>query len=97
MKEHPLARVGRLITGVADDDLSSMAAEALTRLVRIDLDPASFYPGACAGMSVQLRRTSDGETYECAVARSFAGSLYHSLTNAEDPYGLSVEPASHAR
>lgn len=79
-----------------------MAAEALTRLVRIDLDPASFYPGACAatelhGMSVQLRRTSDGETYECAVARSFAGSLYHSLTNAEDPYGLSVEPASHAR
>jgi sarcosine oxidase subunit gamma len=79
-----------------------MAAEALTRLVRIDLDPASFYPGACAatelhGMSVQLRRTSDGETYECAVSRSFAGSLYHSLTNAEDPYGLSVEPASHAR
>lgn len=79
-----------------------MAAAALTRLVRLNLDPAAFPPGACAatelhGTSVQLRRMSDGDAYECAVSRSFGGSLYHALTNAADPFGLSVEVASHAR
>jgi len=71
------------------------AVEALTKLVRIDLDPASFPPGASAGtelhgMTVQLRRTTDGEAYECAVSRSFASSLYHALTSAADPYGVWV-------
>lgn len=79
-----------------------MAAEALSKLVRIDLDPTAFPPGGCAatelhGMSVQLRRMSDGDAYQCAVSRSFASSLYHALTHAADPYGLSVEAVSHAR
>lgn len=72
------------------------AREALTRLVRVDLDPEFFSPGACAttelhGMAVQLRRTLDGDAYECAVARSFAGSLFHALTRAAEPLGLRVE------
>jgi methylglutamate dehydrogenase subunit D len=72
--------------------------DALAKLVRLDLDPASFPPGAVAGtelhgMSVQLRRTRDGEAYECAVARSFASSLFHALTSAADPYGVWVDMA----
>ena len=74
------------------------AVDALAKLVRIDLDPESFPPGAVAstelhGMSVQLRLTTDGEAYECAVARSFAASLYHALTHAADPYGIWVDLA----
>ncbi|MHB8886937.1 MAG: sarcosine oxidase subunit gamma [Methylovirgula sp.] len=73
-----------------------MAAEALIRLARLDLDPTAFADGACAttelhGMSVQLRRTCDGAAYECAVSRSFGSSLFHALAQAADPYGLSVE------
>ena len=72
------------------------AVQALAKLVRLDLDPASFPPGAVAntelhGMSVQLRRTSDGEAFECAVSRSFASSLFHALTSAADPYGVWVD------
>ena len=74
------------------------AVDALAKLVRIDLDAASFPPGAVAstelhGMSVQLRLTTDGEAYECAVSRSFAASLYHALTHAADPYGIWVDLA----
>ena len=72
------------------------AREALNKLVRIDLDPASFPAGAAAGtelhgMTVQLRRTTDGEAYECAVSRSFASSLYHALASAADPFGVWVD------
>ena len=74
------------------------AVDALAKLVRIDLDPDSFPPGAVAGaelhgMSVQMRRTTDGEAYECAVARSFASSLFDAMTNAADPYGVWVDLA----
>ncbi len=73
--------------------------DALAKLVRIDLDAASFAPGASAGtelhgMTVQLRRMIGGEAYECAVSRSFAGSLYHALIGAADPYGLSIDLAA---
>ncbi len=80
--------------------LSGPQAEAtLNKLVRIDLDLASFPAGAAAatelhGMTVQLRRTTDGEAFECAVSRSFAGSLYHALASAADPYGVWVDFAS---
>ena len=62
----------------------------------IDLDPASFPPGASGstelhGVTVQLRRARDGGAYECAAPRSFAGSLYHALTRAAEAYGLKVE------
>jgi sarcosine oxidase subunit gamma len=70
--------------------------ETLAKLVRIDLDPASFPPGASGstelhGVTVQLRRARDGGAYECAAPRSFAGSLYHALTRAAEAYGLKVE------
>ncbi len=76
-----------------------MAVETLMKHARVDLDPAVFSPGACVttelhGMTVQLRRTCEGEAYECAVSRSFGGSLFHALTCAADPYGLLVQPAS---
>ncbi|WP_180982528.1 sarcosine oxidase subunit gamma [Methylocella silvestris] len=72
--------------------------EALAKLAPIDLGEQGFAPGACAmtqihGMSVQLRRRLDGGFYECAVPRSFAGSLYHALTDAALRFGLTVEPA----
>ena len=75
------------------------AREALGKLVRVDLDPASFPAGAVAatelhGMSVQLRRTMDGGAFECAVSRSFASSLYDALTSGADPYGVWVDLAS---
>jgi heterotetrameric sarcosine oxidase gamma subunit len=74
------------------------AAEALAKLAPIDLDPASFAPGACAvtqlhGMSVQLRRTADG-AYECAAPRSLGGSLYRALIRAAEPFGLLVDPVA---
>lgn len=79
----------------------AMATEALIKHVRVDLDPEIFSPGACVttelhGMTVQLRRTCDGEAYECAVARSYGGSLFHAVTCAADPYGLLVLPAADA-
>ncbi|VFU09703.1 sarcosine oxidase subunit gamma [Methylocella tundrae] len=72
------------------------AADALVKLVRLDLDPAAFPPGAAAatelhGMSVQLRRTTAGHAYECAVARSFAASLHNALIQASEPYALRVD------
>lgn len=78
-----------------------MVTEVLIKHVRVDLDPEVFSPGACVttelhGMTVQLRRTCDGDAYECAVARSYGGSLFHALTCAADPYGLLVLPAGSA-
>ena len=75
-----------------------MVRDALIRLVRIDLDPASFVSGAVAatelhGMNVQIRRAIEGEAFECAVPRSFASSLYHALTSVAAPYGLWVDIA----
>jgi sarcosine oxidase subunit gamma len=75
------------------------AWRALAKLAPIDLDPAFFAAGACAsthmhGMSVQLRRSSDGAAFECAVSRSFGGSLYRALTRAAESYGLLVEPVA---
>ncbi len=71
--------------------------EALAKLAPIDLREQNFPPGACAmtqihGMSVQVRRRLEGELYECAVPRSFAGSLYHALTDAATRFGLRVAP-----
>lgn len=73
------------------------AREALASFVPVDLDEASFPPGACAMtmahmMSVQIRRTPDGAAYECAVARSFGGSLLHALTSTCERFGLEIEP-----
>ncbi|ACK51562.1 Sarcosine oxidase gamma subunit [Methylocella silvestris BL2] len=75
--------------------------ETLAKLAPIDLGEQGFAPGACAmtqihGMSVQLRRTLDGGFYECAVPRSFAGSLYHALTDAALRFGLTVAPPQAA-
>jgi sarcosine oxidase subunit gamma len=92
------AAIAGLATGFIVFRLTGpMMGEALSKLIRIDLDPAVFSPGACVttechGMTVQLRRLHDGSAYECAVARSFGGSLFHVLARAADPYGLQVEP-----
>lgn len=71
------------------------AAQALAKLIRCDLDGASFPAGACAateahGMSIQLRRTLRSEVYECAVPRSFGGNLFHALITAAEQFGVRV-------
>ncbi|MEW6439038.1 MAG: sarcosine oxidase subunit gamma family protein [Pseudomonadota bacterium] len=71
----------------------AFAAQALAKLVRCDLDGASFPPGACAateahGMSLQLRRRLRNDVYECAVPRSFGGSLFHALVTAAEQFGI---------
>lgn len=77
-----------------------MAEDVLARRVRIDL--AAFPPGACAttdlhGMSVQLRRRWEGDCYECAIARSYGGSLFHALVRTADRFGLFVERPQRSR
>jgi len=71
------------------------ATQALAKLVRCDLDGTSFPPGACAateahGMSIQLRRRLRNDVYECAVPRSFGGSLFHALVTAAEQFGVYV-------
>jgi methylglutamate dehydrogenase subunit D len=73
----------------------AFAPQALAKLVRCDLDDASFPPGACAateahGMSIQLRRRLRNDVYECAVPRSFGGSLFHALVTAAEQFGIYV-------
>jgi sarcosine oxidase subunit gamma len=75
------------------------AWRALAKLAPLDLDPSFFAAGDCAGtqlhgMSVQLRRMTDGGAFECAVSRSFGGSLFQALTRASERYGLLVEPVA---
>ncbi len=93
----PLATVVDVSHGFVTFRLSGpKARDALAKLAHIDLDPASFAAGACAGaalhgVNVQLRRSPDGAAFECAAPRSFAASVYHALIRAADPYGLVVE------
>lgn len=73
----------------------AFVTQALTKLIRCDLDETSFPAGACAateahGMSIQLRRRLRNDVYECAVARSFGSSLFHALVTAAEQFGIYV-------
>jgi heterotetrameric sarcosine oxidase gamma subunit len=60
------------------------ARKILASLLPIDLHPRSFAPGRAATtiashLTVQLRQLDAAPTYDLAVSRSFAGSLWRAL------------------
>lgn len=65
----------------------SGAAEALNRVLPIDLHPRAFHPGnvaltTAAHMAVQIWRTSDDAVFRLACSSSFSGSLRRHLATA---------------
>jgi sarcosine oxidase subunit gamma len=67
--------------------------DALAKGVPIDLHPRAFMPGDAATtllshIPVHLWQTDAKPTYEFAVARSLAQSLWQWLATASAPYGL---------
>lgn len=91
------------IAGVVDEsdgwvvlDLSgARVADALAKLVPIDLHPKSFRPGALAltiagHINVRLWRLSEPNCYRLAAPRSYAESLFRSLASAASEYGLEL-------
>jgi heterotetrameric sarcosine oxidase gamma subunit len=75
-------------------------AEALSRLVPIDLDHSMFPPGTAAStlaghVGVTLwRLPGEGDSFEICCYRSFAGSLGQALLEAARPLGCLVAPAA---
>ena len=74
------------------------ARAALEKGVPVDLHPRAFGPGqaattAVAHIGVQLWQR-DAATYELAVARSFAGSLWSWLAEAAAEFGCEVRAAA---
>jgi methylglutamate dehydrogenase subunit D len=65
--------------------LSGAAAQnILAALLPIDLHPRAFAPGhaattVAAHLTVQVRQLDDAPSYDLAVSRSFAGSLWRAL------------------
>ena len=75
------------------------ARDALAKGFEIDLHPRAFRPGdlaltQAAGMSAYLWQLDEVPTYEIAVPASFAGSLWHWLSDAAAEYGYTVEDAN---
>ncbi len=71
------------------------AADALARLVGLDLHPRAFRPGdtaltLAAHIPVQLWQTDDAPHYALAVARSLADSLHDALCTAAAGYGVEL-------
>ncbi|MFY9289463.1 MAG: sarcosine oxidase subunit gamma family protein [Methylorubrum rhodinum] len=71
------------------------ARRVLEKGVSVDLHPRAFGPGrtavtAVAHIGVQLWQRDDRPTYELAVARSFAGSLWSWLEEAAAEFGCEV-------
>ena len=72
------------------------APEILATLVQIDLHPGAFGAGSAAathaaGISVQLWRSDDAPTYELAVFRSYAATLWRWLVHAGASRGLDAK------
>lgn len=70
--------------------------DALIKGVGLDLHPRSFVPGDAAvtmiaHIGTQLWQLDDRPTYEIAVYRSFAGSLWRWLDASAAEYGCAVE------
>ncbi len=74
------------------------ARRVLEKGVSVDLHPRAFGPGrtavtAVAHIGVQLWQRDDRPTYEIAVARSFAGSLWAWLEESAAEFGCEVRAA----
>ncbi|MFC3691538.1 sarcosine oxidase subunit gamma [Chenggangzhangella methanolivorans] len=69
------------------------AREILSTLVSIDLHPRAFGPGAAAathasGVAVHLWQVDDAPTYEIAVFRSYAATLWRWIAHAGAARGI---------
>lgn len=85
---------GRAVLRLSGPD----ARRALEKGVSVDLHPRTFGSGrtavtAVAHIGVQLWQRDDRPTYEIAVARSFAGSLWSWLEEAAAEFGCEVRAA----
>jgi len=72
------------------------ARDALIKGVGLDLHPRAFGPGdaavtVIAHIGAQLWQLDDGPTYEIAIYRSFAGSLWRWLEASAAEFGCAVE------
>ncbi|WP_018045588.1 sarcosine oxidase subunit gamma family protein [Methylobacterium sp. 88A] len=85
----------RAIVRVSGPDARAFLAKGLA----IDLHPRAFQPGqvavtALAHMGVQVWQRDGSPTYDLAVARSFAGSVWSWLTHAADEFDYDVRNAA---
>jgi sarcosine oxidase subunit gamma len=91
------------MAGVVDEsdgwvvlDLSGpFVADALAKLVPIDLHPKSFRPGDLAltvasHINVRLWNLSGPNRYRLAAPRSYAESLFRSVASAAAEYGIEI-------
>ncbi|WP_186002296.1 sarcosine oxidase subunit gamma [Mycobacterium sp. KBS0706] len=72
------------------------ARDALIKGVGLDLHPRAFGPGdaavtVIAHIGAQLWQLDDGPTYEIAIYRSFAGSLWRWLEASAAEFGCAVD------
>jgi methylglutamate dehydrogenase subunit D len=83
--------------------IGTRARDVLSRLTVVDLDPALFPPGAAAATSidhttVNLWRKPDladgTPVYAILMLTSFAASIWHSLHEAAEEFGVSTERAA---
>ena len=78
------------------------ARDLLAKGCSVDLHPAEFGPGrtavtVIAHINVQIWQTDERPTFEVAVARSFAPSLWRFLAASADEFGYVVEAAVAGR
>lgn len=83
---------GRSVLSVSGDK----AQETLATLIAIDLHPRAFGPGDAAlthaaSIAVHLWQTDDAPTYEIAVFRSYAATLWRWLVHAGQPRGIDAK------
>ncbi|GJE73798.1 MULTISPECIES: sarcosine oxidase subunit gamma [Methylorubrum] len=86
---------GRAVLRLSGPD----ARRVLEKGVSVDLHPRAFAAGrtavtAVAHIGVQLWQRDDRPTYELAVARSFAGSLWSWLEEAAAEFGCEVRASA---
>jgi sarcosine oxidase subunit gamma len=70
------------------------ARELLAKGCSLDLHPRAWEPGRCAQTSIArvsvLLHALDPEGFDLYCARSYAGSVWHWLTEAAAEYGYQV-------
>jgi sarcosine oxidase subunit gamma len=84
---------GRAVLHIAGPSAREMFAKGLP----VDLDPSVLQPGgalvsAIAHIGVHLWQLDALPTYECAIARSYAGSFWRWLEASAAEFGLTVAP-----
>jgi sarcosine oxidase subunit gamma len=83
---------GRSVLSVSGEK----ARETLATLIAIDLHPRAFSPGDAAlthaaSISVHLWQTDDAPSYEIAVFRSYAATLWRWLVHAGQSRGIDAK------